>query len=118
MAIMDLTTFFKQKGSKPKTYFYEKKQQFRESHLKIVHFWWSSVRRGLQKFLFIPVVPIPERGQTRGRRPAWLSCLWKPRYARNKTNKCCKVGILFGELCNISTNLWSQLMDLEMYILK
>ena len=29
------------------------------------HFWWSVVRRGLQKFLFIPVVPIPERGLSR-----------------------------------------------------
>ena len=33
---MDLAKFSKQKGSKPKTYFYEKKQQFRESHLEIV----------------------------------------------------------------------------------
>ena len=75
MAIMDLAKFSKQKGSKPKTYFYEKKQQFREPHLKNrVTFGGSSVRRGLQKFLFIPVVSIPERGQTRGLRPAWLGC--------------------------------------------
>ena len=65
MAIMDLAKFSKQKGSKPKTYFYEKKQQFGESHLKIVSLLVVVVRRGLQKFLFIPVVPIPERGQTR-----------------------------------------------------
>ena len=34
MASKDLAKHSKQKGSKPKTYFYEKKQQFRESHLK------------------------------------------------------------------------------------
>ena len=66
---MDLAKFSKQKGSKPKTYFYEKKQQFRESHLKIVSLLVvvrrPSVRRGLQKFLFIPVVPISERGPSR-----------------------------------------------------
>jgi len=72
---MDLAKFSKQKGSKPKTYFYEKKQQFGESHLKIVSLLVVVVvvRRGLQKFLLIPVVPIPEHGQTRGLRSAWIN---------------------------------------------
>ena len=74
MVIMDSAKFSKQKGSERKTYFCEKKQQFGESHLKIVSLLVVVVvvRRGLQKLLFIPVVPIPERGQTRGLRPASL----------------------------------------------
>ena len=67
----------------------KKSKDFVSHTLNSCHFWWwssSSVRRGLQKFLFIPVVPIPERGRTRGLRPAWLGCLRQPRCARNKSN--------------------------------
>ena len=87
MAIMDLAKFSKQKGSKPKTYFYEKKQQFGESHLKILSLLVVVVRRVFKNFLFIPVVPIPERGQTRGLRPAWPGCLRQPRCPRKKAKK-------------------------------